>query len=100
MTVLEHRMATPAPRKRRAAAPLSGRSVKTSLILSAELHTKLAAAAAIAGIDKNSLVVECLAEHLRGIVIHDRRKTAGRTDHSHRPSLEDELSPDAEEEAA
>jgi hypothetical protein len=100
MTVLEHRMATPAPRKRRAAAPLSGRSVKTSLILSAELHTKLAAAAAIAGIDKNSLVVECLAEHLRGIVIHDRRKAAGRTDHSHRPSLEDELSPDVEEEAA
>src|SRR4051812_4873010 len=67
-TTLEHSMATPAPRKRKAAAPQNERTVKTSVVMGASLHLQLAAAAALQGTDKNALVVEILTEALRGIV--------------------------------
>ena len=78
-------MATPAPRKRKAAAPQSERTVKTSLVLGVELHTKLAAAAAMQGVDRNSLAVGILSEALRGIVVVDRRKGADRVKMGDRP---------------
>lgn len=71
-------MATPAPRKRKAAAPQGERTVKTSLVLGAELHTKIAAAAAMQGVDRNALLVEIITEALGGIVVFDRRKGVDR----------------------
>jgi hypothetical protein len=81
-------MATPVPRKRKAAAPQNERTVKTSLVMGASLHTQLAAAAAMQGTDKNALIVEILTEALRGIVIMDRRKNSGRLDTTNRPDQE------------
>jgi hypothetical protein len=92
-------MATPAPRKRKAAAPPIERTVKTSLVLGVELHTKLAAAAAMQGVDRNALVVEILTEALGGIVVFDRRKGADRVrvGDRHGPALG--ISPDDVEAA-
>ena len=96
MTALEHLMATPVPRKRKAAAPQAERTVKTSLVIGASLHLQLSAAASIAGKDRNALAIEILTEALRGIVIVDRRKTADRSGHTNRPGLEGVISPDDE----
>jgi hypothetical protein len=93
-------MATPAPRKRKTAAPQNERTVKTSLVMGASLHTQLAAAAALQGVDRNALAISILTEALRGIVIMDRRKNSGRLDTTNRQGLEDEISSDVENEAA
>jgi hypothetical protein len=45
--------------------------------MGASLHLQLAAAAAIAGKDRNALVVEILTEALRGVIVMDRRKVPG-----------------------
>jgi hypothetical protein len=100
MIVLEHLMATPAPRKRRSADPQTERTIKTSLIPDVELHTKLAAAAAMQGVDRNALAVGILSDALRGIVVMDRRKGADRFKTVDRPSGVGEISSDAEDEAA
>jgi hypothetical protein len=92
-------MATPVPRKRKAAAPQTERTVKTSLVLGVELHTKLAAAAAMQGVDRNALAVGILADALRGIVVVDRRRGADRSAGRDRPDLGSELSPDEQEAA-
>jgi hypothetical protein len=93
-------MATPVPRKRKSAVPHSERTVKTSLVLGVELHTKLAAAASIQGVDRNALAVEILTDALRGIVVMDRRKGADRAGTSHRPTLGSDVNPEDEIEAA
>jgi hypothetical protein len=99
ITLLEHRMPTPAPRKRKPATVQSERTVKTSLVMGASLHLQLSVAASIAGVDRNALAVEILTEALRGIVVVDRRKTAGRAVVSDRPALEDSVNLDDEKAA-
>jgi hypothetical protein len=93
-------MATPGARKRKAAVPQVERTVKTSLILAAGLHTKLAAAAAMRGVDRNALVVEILTEALRGVIIHGWEKFPGRFTDSDRPNGGGVVSLDDEDEAA
>lgn len=68
--------------KRKATAAPARKTVKTSVLLDAETHARLAVAASIAGQDKNAFLNSVLAEALRGIVIIDRRKSAGRVDSS------------------
>jgi hypothetical protein len=67
--------------------------------MGASLHLQLAAAASIAGKDRNALAIEILTEALRGIVIVDRRKGAGRSGVSDRVDLESTVSPDEEKAA-
>ena len=88
----------PNPRKRKAAVPQTERTVKTSLVMGAELHLQLSAAASMAG-DCNALAVEILTDALRGIIVVDRRKTAGRSGVSDRPELESSVNPDGEKAA-
>jgi hypothetical protein len=91
-------MASPAPRRRRSAvAPISA-TVKSSIVVSRELHSRWQAAASIAGMTANAFAVDALSEALRGIVIVDRRKTSDRPDTSDRPVLG--LSVDSDEENA
>jgi hypothetical protein len=98
-TRLEHRMATPVPRKRKTAVPQAERTVKTSIVMGASLHLQLAAAAAIAGKDRNALAVEILTEALRGLVVVDRRKTADRSVGKDRPALATDVNLDEQEAA-
>ena len=89
-------MATPAPRKRKSAAPQTERTVKTSLVMGASLHLQLSAAASMAGVDRNALAIEILTEALRGIVVVDRRKNSGRSAPSDRPVPEGDVNSDGE----
>src|SRR4051812_49956322 len=100
MTILRHPMATPAPRKRKPAAPQAERTVKTSLVMGASLHLQLSAAASIAGVDRNALAVEILTEALRGIVIVDRRKPADRSVNKESAGVAGVISSDGENQAA
>ena len=70
-------MSAQTPRRRRSAGPPAHRTVKTSLIVGVDLHARWAAAAALRGMDRNAYAVEVLAESLKGLVIMDRRKSAG-----------------------
>ncbi len=66
-----------APRTRKSATPHAGRSVKASLLVDVETHARWAAAASLRGMTNNAFAVEALKEALRGIIVVDRRKTAG-----------------------
>lgn len=70
-------MAAQTPRRRKAAEPPKSKSVKTSLTLDMGLHSRLSAAASMAGMSNNAFVVEVLAEALKGLVIIDRRRNSG-----------------------
>jgi hypothetical protein len=65
------------PRRRKPAAPPSRRQVKASVLVDAELSARWAAAAALRGQTRNAFAIDALTEALRGIVVFDRRKSAG-----------------------
>jgi hypothetical protein len=79
-------MATPAPRRRRSAAPPVSNTVKASLIVSRDLHSRWHAAACLRGVTANAIAVEALTEALRGIIVVDRRKTADPVETEDRPA--------------
>jgi hypothetical protein len=89
-----------APRRRKSAAPPSGKTVKASVLVGVELHARWSAAAALRGIDRSAFAAEAIAEACRGIIVVDRRKAADRVKTDDRPSQGGVISPDVEEEAA
>lgn len=91
-------MAT-APRRRKAAATQTERTVKATVVVGVDLHVRWAAAAAMAGMDRSAWAAAVLAEALRGVVVMDRRKTPDRSGKEDRPSLEDSPDFDAENAA-
>lgn len=82
-------MATDKPRVRKAAPTPSRRTVKSSLLVDAELHARWSAAASLRGTSNNAFAVEALTEALKGLVIIDRRKSAGRAESSDELDRED-----------
>ena len=70
-------MATDRPRRRKSAAPPERKTVKTTLIVGVDLHARWSAAASLRGMDRNAFAVEALSAALRGLVIIDRRASAG-----------------------
>src|SRR3954453_6420754 len=68
---------TPSPRQRKPAIPPTGRIVKASVSVRAELHARWAAAAALSGMDRNAFAVAAITEAVKGIHIMDRRKSSG-----------------------
>lgn len=62
---------------RRTAAPASRRTVKTSLVIDAHLHSRISALASLRGCTINALLVEAAEELARGITVIDRRKSEG-----------------------
>lgn len=70
-------MAAQSPRRRGSAAPPAQKTVKTSLVVDVELHSRWSAAASLRGCDRNAFAVEALRSALKGIVVIDRsRKSA------------------------
>lgn len=76
-------MATAKQNRRKPAVASPGRTVKTSLILDADLHIRLAAASAMKGVSANAFVCEVLTEALRSIVVFDRRKNSDEAESAH-----------------
>lgn len=75
-------MATEKARRRKPAVASTDRTVKTSLVLSVELHSKLSAAASLSSQSNNAFITDVLTEALRGLVLIDRRKSGGQADPS------------------
>jgi hypothetical protein len=75
-------VATKKPIRRGSANPPTSRTVRASLTIDNDLHTRWGVAASIAGVDRNAFAVDLLRTALSGIVIIDRRKSAGGVDPS------------------
>ena len=60
--------------------PPAGKTVKATVCLDVGTHARVSAAAALAGMDKSAWMGRAITEALKGIVVIDRRKTAGRAD--------------------
>lgn len=75
-------MAEATPRRRKAAAAPARRTIKISVPIDADTYVRLAAAAAMAGRTHGALVADLVVEHVRGLVIFDKRKLAGHGDPS------------------
>ena len=93
-------MSAQGPRRRRSAAPPSGKTVKASILVGVELHARWSAAAALAGKDRSAFAVEALTEACKGIIVVDRRKSSDRARDDDRQDLASGISPDGSEEAA
>lgn len=75
-------MAAPTPRRRGPAGPPARQSVSASVRLDVATHARVAAAAALAGVDRSAWINEAIKGALTGIVVFDRRKAEGRVDPS------------------
>jgi hypothetical protein len=73
-------VATQGPRRRGSADPPASKTVKATVCLDVGTHARVSAAAALAGLDKSAWMNRAITEALKGIVVIDRRKAAGRAD--------------------
>lgn len=65
---------------RKPVAPGTRRTVKTSLVIDAHLHSRLSALASLRGCTINALLVEAAEVVARQVSVIDRRKPADRGD--------------------
>lgn len=75
-------MATEKPKRRKAAPASSSRTVKTSLTLDVDLHSRLSLAAALAGMSNTAYVADVLREALKGLIVIDKRSSRDDVDPS------------------
>lgn len=75
-------VASQPPRRRGSAAPSARKFVSASVRLDVATHARVAAAAALAGVDRSAWINEAITLHLQGIVVFDRRKSADAVDPS------------------
>jgi hypothetical protein len=67
-------MPAPAPRRRKSAVTVIRTPVKSSIVVSREIHCRWQAAASLRGMTANAFAVEALTRALHGIVVIDRSK--------------------------
>jgi hypothetical protein len=60
---------------RRSTATQAQRTVKTSVLLDAEVHVKLAALAAMRGVPMTTIMADAIADVVSSMVVFDRAKT-------------------------
>lgn len=66
-------MAAHTPPRRKNAAPAPRRSVSASVRLDVATHARVAAASALAGMDRSAWMARAITDALAGIVVFDRR---------------------------
>lgn len=71
------RVASQPVRKRGSATPAARKHVMASVRLDVATHARVAAAAALAGLDKSAWMSRAITEALSGIVVFDRRAPKG-----------------------
>lgn len=64
----------PTPRKRKGAVTQSGKTIKTSVVVGADLFSRWAAASALKGISRNAYLAEALENATKSIVLFDRAR--------------------------
>lgn len=75
-------MATEKPKRRKAAPTSASRTVKTSLTLDVDLHSRLSLAASLAGMSNTAYVTGVLREALKGLIVIDKRNSRDDVDPS------------------
>lgn len=77
-------MALRSAQRRGSAAPTAKKHVMASVRLDVAQHARVAAAAALAGLDKSAWMSRAIDEALKGVVVIDRRnpKSSGEADPS------------------
>jgi hypothetical protein len=75
-------VAAQTPHSRKPADKQASRTVKASVCLDVATNARLAAAAALEGIDKSTYMNRVITESLKGIVVFDRRRGADQVDSS------------------
>ena len=83
----------------RAQTPPARPSVKTTVVLDADTHTKLVAAAALRGVDRSTYAAGILREGLKGVVCFDKAMSSDSGETEDRLVRRAGISP-ADEEAA
>jgi hypothetical protein len=68
------------PRRRGSAAPPARKFVSASVRLDVATHARVAAAAALAGVDRSTWINKAITDALQGIVVFDRRNRDGSGD--------------------
>ena len=81
-------MASKSAHRRGSAAPTAKKYVMASVKLDVATHARVAAASALAGLDKSAWMSRAITEALAGVVIIDRRN----------PKSAGEVNPDDEED--
>jgi hypothetical protein len=76
------------------------RTLKVTLTLDVELVARLNALALLRNQSRDAIATAALTEAVKGLVMWERGSSPKRSGNKDRPSLEGEISPDAEEEAA
>lgn len=70
-------MAAQNPKRRGSAEPTTRRTVMASVRIDASVYTKVGVAASLEGIDKSAFMSRVITQAVQGIVVFDRRKSAG-----------------------
>lgn len=81
--VFPHGVFAVMPRQRKPATPADRKTVKCTVVLDVDTHTKLAAAAALRGCDRSTIAAEAIRSAVGSIVVFDRadrRRSAGHGD--------------------
>jgi hypothetical protein len=84
----------------KAEKPPSRPPVKTTVVLDADTHTKLVAAAALRGVDRSTYAASILREGLKGVVIFDKAMSNDPVENEDRPAARGRVNLDASDEAA
>jgi hypothetical protein len=84
-------VAAQVPKRRGSAAPAARKHVMVSVRLDVPTNARVAAAAALAGLDKSTYCARAITEALAGIVVFDRNnpKSGGQADLSSEGRSED-----------
>lgn len=73
-------MATESPRRRKPASPAKRRTVKTTVVVDVDTHSRWALAAALRGLDRSAWAAEVITEALKGLIVIDKRKSSASVD--------------------
>lgn len=92
-------MSVPIPRRRKPAVPLSGKTVKASILVGVELHARWAAAAALRGMDRSAFAVEAIAEACKGIIVVNKGRKSDRVNDADRLEPESNVNPEGKDVA-
>ena len=76
------------------------RTIKATFTLDVELVARVNAVALLRGQSRDALAAAALTEAVKGLVMWERGSSPKRSGNKDRPSLEGEISLDAEDEAA
>lgn len=93
-------MNQPTPRRRKGAVASSRPTVKMTVVIDVDTHSRLAAAAALSKSDRSAYAVSLIKRGLKGLVLIDRRKSSDLVKVDGSASDGGQVDPDADSDAA